>query len=177
MRQAPSPSAGAVIRIGFVPLCDCAPVVMAHELGLFEAHGLRVELSREVGWATIRDKIVLRELEAAHAPAAMVLGISLGIGSFRVPCVTGLVLNLHGNGITLSKRLWDNGVRDAATLSELVRAHPNVSLLTFGVAFSCSSHNFLLQKWLRDAGLEPVRDVNIVVDRLLKWLQILKPAT
>src|SRR5215472_8428677 len=119
---------GSVIRLGFVPLCDCAPVVMAQELGLFQAHGLRVELSREVGWATIRDKIVLRELEAAHAPAAMVLGISLGIGSFKVPCATGLVLNLHGNGVTLSKRLWNDGIRDAATLCEFVRSDRNVSL-------------------------------------------------
>src|SRR5215469_14602032 len=126
------------IRLGFVPLCDCAPVVMAQELGLFAARGLRVELSREVGWATIRDKIVLRELEAAHAPAAMVLGISLGIGSFRVPCVTGLVLNLHGNGVTLSKRLWNQDVRDPATLREFVRARRDGSPLTFGVAFSCS---------------------------------------
>jgi ABC-type nitrate/sulfonate/bicarbonate transport system substrate-binding protein len=163
VRQADSPPNGGVIRIGFVPLCDCAPVAMAKELGLFAAHGLRVELSREVGWATIRDKVVLRELEAAQAPAAMVLGISLGISSFKVPCATGLVLNLHGNGVTLSNRLWNKGVQDAATLGEFVRSHCNGSLLTFGVAFSCSSHNFLLQKWLRAGGLDPCSDVNIVV--------------
>ena len=163
VRQAVSPPNDGVIRIGFVPLCDCAPVVMAHELGLFQAQGLRVELSREVGWATIRDKIVLRELEAAHAPAAMVLGITLGIGSFKVPCATGLVLNLHGNGVTLSKQLWNDGVRDAMSLRDFVRSRHKGSSLTFGVAFSCSSHNFLLQKWLRGAGLAPERDVNIVV--------------
>jgi ABC-type nitrate/sulfonate/bicarbonate transport system substrate-binding protein len=151
------------IRIGFVPLCDCAPVAMAHELGLFTAQGLRVELSREVGWATIRDKLVMRDLEAAHAPAAMVLGISLGIGSFKVACVTALVLNLHGNAITLSNRLWQAGVRDAASLRDYVRSERNGALLTFGVAFSCSSHNFLLQEWLRTGGLDPQREVNVVV--------------
>lgn len=152
-----------LLRLGYVPLCDCAPVVMAHELGLFRARGLRVELSREVGWATIRDKVVMRELEAAHAPAAMVPGISLGLGSFAVPCQAGLVLNLHGNGITLSNRLWTEGVRDGASLGQFVRSRRKVSLLTFGVAFACSSHNFLLQRWLQAAGLTPVRDVNIVV--------------
>jgi two-component system, oxyanion-binding sensor len=161
----PAPLKGSegVIRVGFVPLCDCAPIAVAYELGLFAARGLQVELSREIGWATIRDKIALGELEAAHAPAAMVLGVTLGLGSFKVPCATGLVLNLHGNGITLSKRLWAEGVRDAMTLRELVRSKRNGSLLTFGIAFSGSSHNFLLQKWLRAAGLDPVRDVNIVV--------------
>jgi ABC-type nitrate/sulfonate/bicarbonate transport system substrate-binding protein len=135
---------------------------MAQELGLFAARGLRVELSREVGWATIRDKIILRELEAAHAPAAMVLGISLGIGSFKVPCATGLVLNLHGNGITLSKRLWYDGVQDGAKLREILGSRRNGPSPTFGVAFSCSSHNFLLRKWLRGVGLDPAH-VNIVV--------------
>ncbi len=163
VRRSKLPSRGDVIRIGYVPLCDCAPVVMAEELGLFPAHGLRVELSREVGWATIRDKIALRELDAAHAPAAMVLAISLGIGAFKIPCVTGLVLNLHGNGITLSHRLWAAGVRDAQTFGDFVRFKRNGTTTTLGVAFSCSSHNFLLQQWLRGAGVDPMRDVNIVV--------------
>jgi len=138
-------------------------LIVAHELGFFERRGLRIELSREVGWATIRDKIVMRDLEAAHAPAAMVLGISLGIGSFRVPCLTGLVLNLHGNAITLSNRLWKAGVRDGAGLREFIRSRSGKTLLTFGVAFSCSSHGYLLQKWLRANGLDPGREVNIVV--------------
>jgi ABC-type nitrate/sulfonate/bicarbonate transport system substrate-binding protein len=136
---------------------------MAAELGLFAAHGLDVKLSREVGWATVRDKVLLRELEAAHAPAAMVLTNSLGIGSFKFPCVTGLVLNLHGNAITLSNRLWEAGVRDSATLREFVLGHRGKPKLAFGVAFSCSSHNFLLRAWLRAGGLDPGRDVNIVV--------------
>jgi ABC-type nitrate/sulfonate/bicarbonate transport system substrate-binding protein len=46
------------LRLGFVPLNDCAPIVMAHELGLFEKYDLVVKLSREIGWATVRDKIV-----------------------------------------------------------------------------------------------------------------------
>jgi ABC-type nitrate/sulfonate/bicarbonate transport system substrate-binding protein len=130
---------------------------------LFARRGLRIELSREVVWATIRDKIVMRDLEAAHAPAAMVLGISLGIGSFSVPCLTGLVLNLQGNAITLSNHLWKEGVRDGAGLRELIRSRSGQSLLTFGVAFSCSSHGYLLQTWLRGNGLDPGREVNIVV--------------
>lgn len=136
---------------------------MAYELGFFAARGLRVELSREVGWATIRDKIVLRELDAAHAPAAMVLGLTLGIGAFRAACVTGLVLNLHGNAVTLSNQLREAAARPGVPLSECLGSTRNGDRLTFGVAFSCSSHGWLLQQWLRAGGLEPGRDVNTVV--------------
>ncbi len=151
------------VRLGFVPLCDCAPIVMAHELGLFQKHGVTVELKREVGWATIRDKMVYGELEAAHATAAMVFAATLGLGSVPSVCVTGLVLNLHGNAITLSHRLWDAGVRDGGTLREHIRSTRGEPRLTFGVVFPFSSHNFLLRKWLRSHGIDPDRDVQLAV--------------
>ncbi|MDB6151026.1 MAG: Nitrate transporter, ATP-binding protein NtrC [Chthoniobacter sp.] len=134
---------------------------MALELALFARFGLEVELNREVGWATIRDKIIYGELDAAHAPAGTAIAATLGLGCIPTPCVTGLVLNLHGNAVTLSEQLWRDGVRDGGTLRELIgtRAEP----MTFGVAFQFSSHNFLLRCWLRANGIDPDRDVRLVV--------------
>jgi ABC-type nitrate/sulfonate/bicarbonate transport system substrate-binding protein len=165
MNQTPrtNSSRGKVLRLGFVPLADCAPLVMARELGLFRKYGLNVTLSRELGWASIRDKIVYGELDAAHALAAMPFAATLGLGSSRCDCVTALVLNLHGNAITLSHDLWQRGVRDGATLrEELVRSRHDKTF-TFGVVFPFSSHNFLLRGWLGRAGITPERDVRIVV--------------
>src|SRR5581483_7813789 len=76
-----------ILRVGYVPLCDCAPLVMAQELGLFEKYGLHVHLSREAGWATVRDKIIYGELDAAHALAPMVIAATLGLGSAACECV------------------------------------------------------------------------------------------
>ncbi len=116
-----TPTRNRVLRVGYVPLCDCAPVVMAQELGLYARHGLRVELSREVGWATIRDKIIYGELDAAQCVAGMVFAASAGVGSPPAECVTGLVINLQGNAITLSEQLWHEGVRDGQSFAENVR--------------------------------------------------------
>jgi ABC-type nitrate/sulfonate/bicarbonate transport system substrate-binding protein len=149
--------------VGFVPLTDCAPLAMAQELGLFQKYGLRVELSRELGWASIRDKIIHRELDAAHALAAMPVAASLGLGSIACDCLTGLVLNLNGNAITLSNDLWARGVRDGKTLrAEISRSRPG-KVLTFGVVFPFSSHRHLLRRWLSAHGIAPERDVRIVV--------------
>lgn len=134
---------------------------MAKELGLFERHGLQVELHREVGWATVRDKIIYGELEAAHAPAGLVLAASAGLGSVQCDCLTGLVINLHGNAITLSEKLWARGVRDGNTLRQEMARHGQP--LTFGVVHRYSSHSILLHKWLRKHGIDPARDVQIVV--------------
>jgi ABC-type nitrate/sulfonate/bicarbonate transport system substrate-binding protein len=151
------------LRVGFVPLCDCAPIVMAQELGLFSKHGLEVVLSRELGWATVRDKIIYGELDAAQATAPMVFAASLGLGSVRVPCLTGLILNLHGNAITLSNRLWEAGVRDGPGLRDFVRSTRATAQPTFGVVFRYSTHDYLLRKFLRAHGIDPERDVRIVI--------------
>ncbi len=152
-----------VLRLGYVPLCDAAPLIMARELGLFARHGLRVELSREVGWATVRDKLIYRELDAAHAPAGMVFAATLGLGSIPVPCLTALVLNLQGNAITLSERLWQAGVRTGAGLAGYLRELPANRPLTLGVVSPFSAHRFLLHQWLWDHGINPFRDLRIVV--------------
>jgi len=160
---APARIGQPALRVGFVPLTDCAPLVMAHELGLFRKYGLRVVLSREIGWATVRDKLVHGELDAAHALAALPVVTTLGLGCVRCDCCTALVLNLHGNAITLSNELWRRGVRDGATLREEVKRSRRERTLTFGVVFPFSSHHFLLRKWLAEAGIDPARDVRIVV--------------
>ena len=104
------------LRVGFLSLTDAAPFAVAEHLGLFAKHGLRVELRREIGWATIREKILYGELDAAHAPAPMLWSTQLGLGCPPTEVLTALVLNLHGNALTLSRALWDHGVRDAASL-------------------------------------------------------------
>lgn len=151
------------IRVGFVPLTDCAPLVMAQELGLFKKHGLAVQLSRELGWATVRDKIVHGDLDAAHALAAMPLAATLGLGSIACDCLTALVLNQHGNAITLSADLWKRGVRDGKTLREEILRSRREKMFTFGVVFPFSSHRHLLRKWLAAHGIDPERDVHFVV--------------
>lgn len=151
------------LKVGFVPLVDCIPLAAAHELGLFDKYGLNVELSRELGWASIRDKIIYGELDAAQAVAGMVFAAAWGLGSVPCECLTALVLNSQGNAITLSNRLWTWGVRDVASLRSLIQDRRGEKPLVFGVVFPYSSHNFLLRQWLKSGGIDPDRDVQIVV--------------
>lgn len=133
---------------------------MAKELGLFEDHGLKVQLSREVGWATIRDKIFFGELDAAHALAPMVFAARLGLRGPPTECVAALVLNLHGNAITLSRSLAD-AARKAGGLAGLLARRRGQ--LVFGIPFLLSSHHFLLRTWLKSLGLEAHDTAQFVV--------------
>src|SRR6266700_3609674 len=59
------------LQVGFLPVNDCAPLAVAHELGLFAKYGIAVELRRQHSWKTIHDKIIHLELDAAHAPGML----------------------------------------------------------------------------------------------------------
>ena len=151
------------LNVGFAATIDCAVLIAAQELGLFRKFGLRVRLRREVGWATIRGKLLHEELDAAAAHASMLFSIYCGIGTVRRSCLTGLLLGFNGSAITLSTELWNLGVRDAATLAEVIRKLKGKRTFTFGVVLELSSQNLNLRKWLHSGGLDPDRDVRTVV--------------
>lgn len=144
-------------------MIDCAVLIAAQELGLFARHGLRVVLSKEVGWASIREKLVHDELHAAHAPASMGFVIRCGIGNVPRPCLTAFVLSLNGSAITLSRELWDRGVRDAVTLRKVIDEDRGRRTYCFGAVLEFSTQNYNLRRWLREGGIDPDRDVRIPI--------------
>jgi len=152
-----------VLRLGYVALTDAAPLIAARELGLFERHGLAVELSRELGWASIRDRLIYGDLDAVHALAPLAFSIRLGLhGVAPTDVSTAMVLSLQGNGITISRKLFEKGVTDPDSLRRLHRSLGR-KRFTFGIVSRFSSHHFLLRRWLEDGGLDPDRDVRLVV--------------
>ncbi len=133
----------------------------AQELGFFSRHGVAVRLCREVGWATIREKLTRGELEAAAALAPMLWAMALGIGCTRCVLSTHWVLSTHGTALTVSRALGE-AAWDGAALRAAARDRGSERPLTFGVVFRFSSHHLLLRNWLRRAGLEVDRDVRVV---------------
>jgi len=162
-------SLGAELRLGFVPLNDAAPLVVAREKGFFRAEGLGVELSREVSWATIRDKVAAGALDAAHMLSPIPIACTLGLGGEPQPMIAPLALNLNGSAVTLARRLLPAPVaaaRDAATALAAViaaRRAAGAPPPTFAVVFPYSMHNYLLRYWLANAGIDPEQDVRITV--------------
>lgn len=151
------------LHVGFIPDGDCAPLVYAHESGLFQRYELDVELKRETRWATIRDKVKYGELTAAHAPATLPFISNLELEAGECPSASGMVLSLQGNAITLSRPLWDEGVRDAETLRQRVYRDWGRRTYTFAVVFPHSPQYFLLRRWLKTGGIVPHNEVRIIV--------------
>ncbi|MFC4312101.1 CmpA/NrtA family ABC transporter substrate-binding protein [Steroidobacter flavus] len=162
--------------VGFIPLMDCAPLAVAVEKGFAAEEGLDLRLVRETSWANIRDRVVVGHFDAAHMLGPMAIASTLGIGHLKVPMAAPLSLGLGGNAITVSLRVWDLMLAEGAVLSagpralgealrNVVRAREraNKQPFTFAMVYPFSAHNYELRYWLAASGIDPDRDVRLVV--------------
>jgi len=170
------------IKVGFIPIIDCAAIVLAEELGAYERQGLEVEIRREVSWANVRDKLALGVLDASHILAPLPLALTLGIDSVSVPMINAMTLEVNGNALTLSQSLWremedvapqfvgaqlanERAPLDARAVAAVVakRAASGAPPLVLASVFPYSVQNYMLRLWLSSGGLDPDRDVRLTV--------------
>jgi nitrate/nitrite transport system substrate-binding protein len=145
-----------VIRLGIIPLTDCAPIVMAKELGLFAKYGVNVEVSKEASWANVRDKILTGELDGAHCLFSMPFSVYTGVGGKEgSEMKIAMMLNNNGQAITLSKDFcgkvgFKQTNKVAAAVAAKLKAEKEV---TFAMTFPGGTHDLWLRVWLAAAGV------------------------
>ncbi|MGH6734997.1 MAG: CmpA/NrtA family ABC transporter substrate-binding protein [Methyloceanibacter sp.] len=165
------------VRAGFIPLLDCAPLVIARERGFDRRFGVSLSLHREASWANIRDKLDIGVFDCAHMLAPMPIAATLGLGRATEPVIAPMSLSLNGNAITVSQPLYaemrnadapavrEGGMAAARAIAEVVRrrAAAGREPLTLGMVYPFSCHNYDLRAWLASAGVDPDNDVNLIV--------------
>ncbi len=150
------------VKIGFIPLTDCASVVIASVMRFDEKYGIKITPSKEASWASVRDKLVNGELDAAHVLYGLIYGVQLGIGGPKKDMAVLMNLNHNGQAITLSNQLRDKGVSDGGSLKKLVTTEKRD--YTFAQTFPTGTHAMWIYYWLAAHDIHPFRDVkNIVV--------------
>ena len=154
----------STLRFGIIALTDCAPIVMAHELGYFKKFGINSIISKEASWAVIRDKLSVGENHATHMLIGMPLASTMGLaGSPVKPMVIPWVLNRNGQAITLNNKLKQAGVRTAAHIKPIAaRAKAAGEPLTFAMTFPPGTHAMWIRYWLASGGINPDKDVTLI---------------
>lgn len=165
------------LRAGFIPLMDASILIVAAELGFADQEGLTLDLVRDVSWANVRDRLAFRQFDIAHMLSPMPVASMLGLGSNPSPTVAPFSLGRGGNAITLSARIFEHmqaltGLADDA--GALATAKALAAVLadrkargemppTLGMTYPFSSHNYEFRYWLAAGGIDPDRDVKLVV--------------
>ncbi|PFH09215.1 nitrate/nitrite transport system substrate-binding protein [Collimonas sp. PA-H2] len=148
------------VKIGFIPLTDCASVVMASLLGFDKKYGIKIVLSKEASWAGVRDKLANGELDAAHVLSGLIYGVQMGIGGQKKDMAILMGLNNNGQAITLSKKLADKGAVDGASLAKLMASDKRE--YTFAQTFPTGTHAMWLYYWLAANGVNPLKDAKVI---------------
>ena len=158
-----SPEVSAM-RFGMIAQTDCAPIVMAHELGYFKKFGIQSTISKEASWAVIRDKLSLGENHATHMLIGMPIASTMGLaGSPVKPMVIPWLLNRNGQAITLNNKLKQAGVRKPSQIKPMAdKAKADGEPLTFAMTFPPGTHAMWIRYWLGSGGINPDKDVSLI---------------
>lgn len=148
------------VKIGFIPLTDCASVVMASVLGIDKKHGVTITPSKEASWAAVRDKLMNGELDMAHVLYGLVYGVHMGIGGPKKDMAVLMNLNQNGQAITLSNKLLEAGARDGESLARLMAADKRE--YAFAQTFPTGTHAMWLYYWLAAYGINPMKDAKVI---------------
>lgn len=151
----------AEAKCGFLPLVDCAPLVVAKELGFAGDEGLDLHLMKMTSWSMIRDQLAFGDLNAAQMLSPMPVAMSMGLGGAPMRIDALSVLSVNGNVVGASKPLvermrHENGFDsfgDAASVGRALIAAAK-GRLRVGAPFPFSMHAELLYYWLNALGLQ-----------------------
>ena len=148
------------VRIGFIPLTDCASVVMASVLGFDKKYGVKIIPTKEASWAGVRDKLVNGELDMAHVLYGLIYGVHLGVSGPKKDMAVLMTLNNNGQAITLSKKLADKGAVDGPGLAKLMASDKRE--YTFAQTFPTGTHAMWLYYWMASYGINPIKDAKVI---------------
>ena len=148
------------VKIGFIPLTDCASVVIAAEKGFDKKYGIKIIPSKEASWAGVRDKLVNGELDASHVLYGLIYGLQLGVSGPKKDMAVLMSINNNGQAITLNNQLKAKGVTDGEGLSKLVKAEPKE--WTFAQTFPTGTHAMWLYYWMGAHGIDPFKEVKVI---------------
>ena len=157
------------LKFGFIKLTDCAPLVIAKEKGFFEDEGLYVSVEAQANWKILLDRVITGELDGAHMLAGQPIAATIGFGT-KAHVVTAFSMDLNGNGITVSKSVWDEMLEATPELAATPTPRPvkadalrpvvqrykaEGTPLKLGMVFPVSTHNYELRYWLAAGGINP----------------------
>lgn len=125
------------LKIGYLPIADSAPLLVAHHLGLFEEAGVQTEkpvLFRN--WASLVEAFLSGEVNVVHILSPMAVWARFG-SLAPVKCVAWN--HIDGSALTVANNI--NNIKELAGK-------------TVAIPFWYSIHNILLQSLLNNAGLK-----------------------
>ncbi len=160
------------IKLGYVPIVEAAPLIVAQEKGFFAKHGMtQVEISKQANWGSARDNVEIGAagggIDGGQWQMPMPHLISEGVitkGNQKVPMYVLAQLNTQGNGIAIANKHQGKGIGLDLTAAKDYLLELKASGTPFKAAYTFPKVNqdFWIRYWLAAAGIDPDTDVNLL---------------
>ncbi len=159
-------------KLGFIPLTDSAPLIIAKEKGLFAKYGMKdVEVLKQTSWPVTRDNLETGSagggIDGAHILSPMPYFMSMGMTKTKQPVPMYILarLNTNGQAISVANTYKDAKIqlKGAGFKDVLAKAKAGgKSDLKVAVTFPGGTHDLWMRYWLSANGVDPNQDVSIV---------------
>jgi len=167
------------IRFGVAGLADASPIVIAHQKGVFRRYGLNAVINTTHTWTALQGALESGECQAGQMLFGTPLASRIGLlGSARKTLIVPWILNRNGQAITLRTEFKGQVAADPRPLRELAEAAQSAGApMSFAMTFASGTHAMWLRYWLAAGGVNPDRDISLVVMPPAQMLAGLKDGT
>ncbi|MCK6551532.1 ABC transporter substrate-binding protein [Myxococcota bacterium] len=152
------------VSVGFVAVQSCAPIVVAHEKGIFKKHGITSKISKENGWAAARDKVVSGENQASHLKYAQPYGSTMGLsGAPKIPMLAPITMSRNGSIFMVAAQLKGRLTKDPQTwkaVADEMKAKGEAFTIALPQPFGW--HGMMYRHFLGNAGINADKDLKVV---------------
>ncbi len=159
-------------RLGFIPLTDAAPLIVAKEKGMFEKYGMKdVEVLKQSSWPVTRDNIETGSagggIDGAHILSPMPYFMTMGMTKTKQPVPMYILarLNTNGQAISVANTYKDAKIqlKGAGFKDALAKAKSGgKNDLKVAITFPGGTHDLWMRYWLSANGVDPNKDVSLV---------------
>jgi nitrate/nitrite transport system substrate-binding protein len=156
------------LKLGFIKLTDCAPVLIAKEKGFFEKEGLNVTVEAQANWKVLLDRVISGELDGAHMLPGQALGATIGLGT-QAEIIIPFAMGVNTLAVVVSNDIWAQ-MRPGIAMKDGKPVHPisaeamkavvarykaKGKSFPLGMVFPTSTHNYVMRYWLAAGGINP----------------------
>jgi bicarbonate transport system substrate-binding protein len=160
------------VKLGFIPIFESAPLVIAQEKGFFAKYGMTdVEVAKQSNWASARDNVVIGAERGGidggqwQMPMPHLLSEGIITNGQKVPMYVLAQLNTQANGIAIARIHQGKGLHlDASEAADYIKGFEAAEGRKFKAAhtFPNVNQDFWIRYWFAAAGVDPDTDIDLL---------------
>ncbi|MFN5855984.1 MAG: CmpA/NrtA family ABC transporter substrate-binding protein, partial [Pseudanabaenaceae cyanobacterium] len=158
------------VKLGYLPIIEAAPLIIAKEKGFFDRYGLtNVEIAKQANWGAARDNVKIGSSNGGidggqwQMPMPYLLNEGIITDGQKVPMQVLLQLNTHGNAIAIAGKHKDKGLTLKFSGKETFeKIKSQGAKFKAAYTFPKANQEFWLRYWLAANGIDPDADVELL---------------